>query len=60
MLFHRQPWAELAGARIAVSTESATSVALLRLLLEADGIVAELVPPPPTSTRCSRRTTPPC
>jgi len=43
-LFHRRPWAALAGARIAVSTESATSVALLRLLLEADGIEAELVP----------------
>ena len=43
-LFHHRPWGALAGARIAVSTESATSVALLRLLLEADGIEAELVP----------------
>ena len=43
-LFHHLPWAELGGARIAVSAESATSVALLRLLLEADGIEAELLP----------------
>lgn len=43
-LFHHRPWSELAGARIAVSTESATSVALLRVLLEADGIDADFVP----------------
>lgn len=43
MLFHHRPWGELAGARVAVSTESSTSVALLRLLLEADGLDAELV-----------------
>jgi len=43
-LFHRRPWAELGGARIAVSTESATSVALLQLLLRADGVEAALVP----------------
>jgi chorismate dehydratase len=43
MLFHRRPWSELAGARIAVSSESATSVALLRLLLEAEGIGARFV-----------------
>ncbi len=44
MLFHWAPWAELQGARIAVTTDSATSVELLRQLLEADGIAAELVP----------------
>jgi chorismate dehydratase len=44
MLFHHRPWAELAGARVAVSTESSTSVALLRLLLGSDGLDAELVP----------------
>ena len=43
-LFHHGPWDELAGARIAVSTESATSVALLEVLLRADGIAAQLVP----------------
>ncbi len=44
MLFHRRPWHALAGARIAVSTESATSVALLRTLLDAHGLDAEFVP----------------
>lgn len=43
-LFHWRPWLELAGGRIAVSTDSATSVALLRTLLERDRIDAELVP----------------
>lgn len=43
-LFHRRPWRELAGGRIAVSLESATSVALLRVLLDADGIDASFVP----------------
>jgi chorismate dehydratase len=43
MLFHRRPWDQLAGARIAVTSESATSVALLRLLFEADGIDARFV-----------------
>jgi chorismate dehydratase len=47
MLFHHPPWRELAGARIAVSTDSATSVALLELLLAEDGIDARLVPHPP-------------
>jgi chorismate dehydratase len=46
-LFHRRPWGELAGARIAVTTDSATSVELLRVLLAQDGIEAELVPHPP-------------
>ncbi|MEX2541628.1 MAG: menaquinone biosynthesis protein [Trueperaceae bacterium] len=47
MLFHWRPWDELAGARVAVSNESATSVELLRVLLAADGLEAELVPVPP-------------
>ena len=45
-LFHRRPWHELHGASIAVTTDSATSVELLRVLLEADGIHARLVPCP--------------
>lgn len=47
VLFHRRPWGQLGGARIAVSTDSATSVALLRVLLASDGIEAELVPMAP-------------
>jgi len=47
MLFHWRPWQELQGARIAVTTHSATSVELLRVLLEADGLEAELVPVAP-------------
>ena len=43
MLFHRPDWLDLHGVRIAVTTESATSVEMLRVLLEADGIEAELV-----------------
>ena len=43
-LFHWRPWEALAGGTIAVSTDSATSVALLRTLLARDGIAAELVP----------------
>lgn len=46
-LFHHGAWRALQGARIAVTTHSATSVALLRLLLELDGIGAELVPAAP-------------
>jgi chorismate dehydratase len=44
MLFHRPQWSDLHGARIAVTTESATSVELLRVLLAADGSEAELLP----------------
>jgi chorismate dehydratase len=47
MLFHWRPWRELDGARVAVTTESATSVELLRVLLAADGLEAELVPAAP-------------
>ena len=46
MLFHRPDWRELHGARIAVTDHSATSVELLRVLLEADGVSADLVPTP--------------
>lgn len=46
MLFHWRPWRELHGRRIAVTTDSATSVALLGVLLAQDGIEAELVPMP--------------
>jgi len=46
-LFHHHEWESLAGARIAVSTDSATSVALLRVLLDLHGIEAELVPVSP-------------
>ncbi len=44
MLFHRPEWTELRGERIAVTTESATSVEMLRVLLAATGVEAELVP----------------
>lgn len=44
MLFHWRPWRELDGARIAVTTHSATSVELLRLLLNDHGLSAELIP----------------
>jgi chorismate dehydratase len=47
MLFHWRPWQGLAGARVAVSSESATRVELLRILLAADGLEAELVPMAP-------------
>ncbi|HEX7005129.1 MAG TPA: menaquinone biosynthesis protein [Trueperaceae bacterium] len=47
MLFHWRPWEELSGARIAVTTESATSVELLRVLLIGNDMEAELVPLPP-------------
>ncbi len=46
-LFHQRPWRELDGACIGVTTHSATSVALLRVLLELDGLEAELVPTEP-------------
>src|SRR5690606_33350323 len=42
MLFHWRPWTELRGGRIAVTTDSATSVALLGVLLERDGLEADL------------------
>ncbi len=45
-LFHRRPWAELDGGRVAVTTESATSVALLRALFDADGMDVAFEPRP--------------
>lgn len=44
MLFHRPAWRDLHGARVAVTSQSSTSVELLRVLLAADGVEAELVP----------------
>lgn len=46
MLFHRPGWEDLGGRRIAVTPESATSVELLRVLLAADGLEAQLTPTP--------------
>lgn len=46
MLFHRPEWTDLRGRRVAVTTESATSVEMLRVLLAATGVEAELVPTP--------------
>jgi len=46
-LFHKRPWRDLQGASIAVSTDSATSVALLDVLLRQDGIDATLHPMAP-------------
>jgi chorismate dehydratase len=46
-LFHHRPWNELDGGSIAVTTDSATSVELLRVLLEREGMTADLVPTPP-------------
>ena len=47
MLFHWRPWRELKGARIAVTTESATSVELLRVLLAGNDLEAQLLPMDP-------------
>lgn len=50
MLFHWRPWLELDGANIAVTTHSATSVELLRVLLNEHGLSAELLPCEPDLT----------
>lgn len=47
MLFHWMPWHALNGKRIAVSTDSATSVQLLRVLLQEEDIKARLEPARP-------------
>lgn len=47
MLFHRVPWDELSGKRIALTTDSATSVELLKVSLREAGIEAEFVPMAP-------------
>jgi len=41
-LFHTVPWSSLEGQKIALTTQSATSVALLEVLLKLDGISATL------------------
>lgn len=48
MLFHLAPWDELTEARVAVTPQSATSVELLRVLLTAGGMEADLLPTPGT------------
>ena len=47
MLFHWEPWESLAGKKIALTTDSATSVQLLKVLLRETGVDAELVPMQP-------------
>ncbi len=47
MLFHWQPWDELSGKRIALTTDSATSIELLKVLLRETGIDASFVPMKP-------------
>ena len=47
MLFHWEPWDDLSGKRIALTTDSATSVQLLKVLLKETGIDAEFVPMEP-------------
>ncbi|WP_245557536.1 menaquinone biosynthetic enzyme MqnA/MqnD family protein [Deinococcus peraridilitoris] len=42
-LFHRRPWEELQGGRIALTSQSATSVGLLEVLLRESGLGAQLV-----------------
>ncbi len=46
-LFHWEPWAELSGKRVALTTDSATSVELLKVLLRESGIDADFVPMTP-------------
>lgn len=41
-VFSKRPWKHLDGASIAVTAQSATSVALLQLLLKMEGMCAEL------------------
>ena len=41
-LFHTKPWEALGGAKIALTSQSATSVGLLKLLLRAGGLEAQL------------------
>jgi chorismate dehydratase len=47
MLFHSTPWEKLDGKKIAVTTDSATSVELLNILLRETNIAAEFVPMQP-------------
>lgn len=43
MLFHKEPWQKLEGKKIALTTDSATSVELLKILLTETNISAEFV-----------------
>jgi chorismate dehydratase len=47
MLFHWEPWEKLSGKKIAVTTDSATSIELLKILLRETNISAEFVPMKP-------------
>ena len=47
MLFHWEPWEALSGKRVALTTDSATSVKLLEVLLHASHLTPELVPMEP-------------
>lgn len=47
MLFHWEPWEKLGGKKIALTTDSATSVELLNILLRETNIAAEFVPMKP-------------
>ena len=47
MLFHWEPWESLGGKKIALTTDSATSVQLLKVLLRETGVDAEFVPMAP-------------
>ncbi len=47
MLFHWEPWEELSGKKIALTTDSATSVELLNVLLRETGVDASFVPMTP-------------
>ena len=46
-LFHWEPWTALSGKKIALTTDSATSVELLKALLRESGIDADFVPMTP-------------
>ena len=46
-LFSRRPWADLHGATVAVTHDSAASVALLQHLLKRDGLETTFVPQAP-------------
>ncbi len=47
MLFHWEPWENLTGKKVALTTDSATSVQLLKVLLKGTVINAEFVPMAP-------------
>ena len=47
MLFHWEPWEALSGKRVALTTDSATSVKLLEVLLHASHLTPEFIPMKP-------------